>query len=205
MPTPEEILNGLSLASNKFMFLSIAWHVVVFLFLVFLVLGKRPANKAVALGLISLLLSVAFVAMLVSNPFNGVMFVLAAVLFIYITWKFPEENIIVKWDFISLAGAVMIAFGFVYPHFLEGAGFLKYLYASPLGLIPCPTLSVLIGFTLLFHGFYSKKWMLSLALIGLFYGIFGVLRLKVYLDIGLIAGACLLLLYAFTLKKAAEK
>jgi hypothetical protein len=70
-----------------------------------------------------------------------------------------------------------------------------------LGLIPCPTLSVFIGFTLLFHGFGSKKWMLSAALIGLFYGIFGVLRLKVYLDVALIAGALFLLVYAFSIRK----
>jgi len=56
----------------------------------------------------------------------------------------------------------------------------------------------------LFHGFYFKKWMLSLALIGLFYGIFGVLRLKVYLDLVLVAGALLLMVYAITAKGSAE-
>ena len=205
MPTPEEILNGLALASNKFLFLSIAWHLVVIMFIALLIAGKRPSKKAIALGLIALFLSVSIVAMLVSNPFNGAMFLLASILFIYFSWKMPEENVTVKWDYVSLTGVVMIVFGYVYPHFLEGTGMYKYLYAAPLGLIPCPTLSVFIGFTLLFHGFYSKKWMLGAALIGLFYGIFGVLRLKVYLDVGLIAGAFLLLLYAFTLKKPAEK
>lgn len=201
MPTPEEILNGLSLAANKFMLLSIAWHIAVAFFLALLISGKRPANKAVALGSIAMLLSVAFIAMLVSNPFNGVMFLLAAILFIYITWKLPLANVIVKWDLISISGLVMIIFGFVYPHFLEEAAFYNYLYAAPLGLIPCPTLSVFIGITLLFHGFYSKKWMMSAALIGLFYGIFGVLRLKVYLDVVLIAGALLLLVSSISLKK----
>jgi hypothetical protein len=202
MPTPEEILNGLALAANKFMFLSIFWHIAVILFLAFLIAGKRPSNKAVAIGLIALLLSVAFVAMMVYNPFNAIMFLLATVLFIFITWKLPKADILVKLDFISIIGLAMIAFGFVYPHFLENAGFLNYLYSSPLGLIPCPTLSMIIGFTLLFHGFHSKKWMLSLALIGIFYGIFGVFRLKVYLDIVLIAGALFLLVYAFTRKNS---
>ncbi len=144
MPTPEEILNGLTLASNKFVFLSIAWHIIVLLFIALLIAGKRPSSKAIALGLIALFLSVSIVAMLVSNPFNGAMFMLASVWFIYISWKMPEENVIVKWDIVSLIGV---------------------------------------------------------ALIGLFYGIFGVLRLKVYLDVVLIAGALFLLIYALTLKK----
>jgi hypothetical protein len=70
-----------------------------------------------------------------------------------------------------------------------------------MGLIPCPTLSAFIGITLMLHGFGSKKWMLTAAIFGLFYGIFGVLKLKVYLDLGLIAGALFLLVYAFTIKK----
>jgi len=202
MPTPEEILHGLAIATNKFMFLSIFWHIAVIIFLLLLIAGKRPSNKVVALGLIALLLSVAFVAMMVYNPFNAIMFLVATILFIFITWKLPKAEVLVKLDFISIIGLALIAFGFVYPHFLENAGFLKYLYASPLGLIPCPSLSVFIGITLLFHGFHSKKWMLSAVLLGLFYGIFGILRLKVYLDVGLIAGALLLLVYGLTIKRS---
>jgi len=89
MPTPEEILNGLALAANKYIFVSITWHIIVVLFLLLLIAGKRPANKAVTLGLIALLLSVDFIAMLVSNPFNAIMFLLASVLFIFINWKMP--------------------------------------------------------------------------------------------------------------------
>jgi len=149
-----------------------------------------------------LLLSVGINAMLVSNPFNAIMFALAALIFGIIYLKFKPVQTGMKWDLVSVAGLVMVLFGFVYPHFLENADFLKYLYASPLGLIPCPSLSVFIGITLLFHGFHSKKWMLSAALIGLFYGIFGVLRLKVYLDVGLIAGALLLLFYGLTVNRS---
>jgi hypothetical protein len=53
----------------------------------------------------------------------------------------------------------------------------------------------------MFHGFGSKKWMLVAALFGLFYGIFGVLRLKVYLDLALVAGALFLLVYGISIKK----
>jgi len=202
MPTPEEILNGLSLAANKFTTLSIAWHVILLAFLILLFSGRKFNQKIVAAGMAILLLSVGIIAVLVSNPFNAIMFALAALVFGIIYLKFKPVQTGMKWDLVSVAGLVMVLFGFVYPHFLDGAPFYKYLYASPLGLIPCPTLSAFIGFTLMLHGFSSKKWMLVAALFGLFYGIFGVLRLKVYLDIGLIVGSVILLVYSFIYKKS---
>ena len=76
----------------------------------------------------------------------------------------------------------------LYPHFLEGHA-TAYLYASPVGLVPCPTLAVAIGFALLGNGLGSRVWSLTLAAVGLLYGLFGVLRLGVFLDIGLVSGA----------------
>jgi hypothetical protein len=52
--------------------------------------------------------------------------------------------------------------------------------------------------------FGSKKFMLCAATIGLFYGIFGVLKLKVYLDLVLIAGALFMLTNTFSIKKIKE-
>lgn len=201
MPTPEEILAGLALAANKFVNVSILWHLIVLFFMIPLLMGKKFNTKHVSAGLGIFLLSVGMIAVLVSNPFNAVMFALAALIFGIITLKFKPVPISVKWDIISVIGLLLVVFGFVYPHFLENAPLYKYLYAAPMGLIPCPTLSAFIGITLMLHGFGSKKFMMTGALIGLFYGIFGVLRLKVYLDITLIAGALFLLVYGLTAKK----
>ena len=76
----------------------------------------------------------------------------------------------------------------IYPHFLVGPA-ASYLYASPAGLLPCPTLAIAIGFALLGNGLGSRPWSLTLAAVGLFYGLFGVFRLGVYLDIALVGGA----------------
>jgi hypothetical protein len=62
------------------------------------------------------------------------------------------------------------------------------------GLIPCPTLAVLTGFALLYRGFGSGPWAMTLAISGMFYGLFGVFYLNVYLDWILLAGASILLL-----------
>ena len=95
----------------------------------------------------------------------------------------------------------MIAFGLIYPHFLNTDSFIKYLYASPLGLVPCPTLSLLIGFVLLYNGFGSNSISIAFIVIGLFYGIFGVFKLGVYLDLGLLFGTITLLIkYLVVLK-----
>jgi len=69
------------------------------------------------------------------------------------------------------------------------------------GLIPCPTLSLLIGFLLLYNGFGSQAVTLTFVIAGLFYGIFGVLKLGVYLDIFLVFGSITLVIkYILALK-----
>ena len=87
----------------------------------------------------------------------------------------------------------MIAFAWIYPHFLEGLSPGTSLWAAPMGVIPCPTLSLVIGFALLFDGFGSRSWSLILAGVGLFYGLFGAARLGVVLDVVLVGGASALL------------
>ena len=55
-------------------------------------------------------------------------------------------------------------------------------YAAPFGLLPCPTLLVVIGTTLLIPNLHSKVWSCALVATGLLYGAVGVLRLDVVLD-----------------------
>lgn len=89
------------------------------------------------------------------------------------------------------AGAGLAAFGRVYPHFLEG-GHVRYLYAAPLGLVPCPTLALVVGLTPMLRGLESRGWTLTLAVASLFYGLFGWFRLGVAMDGALLLGALLL-------------
>lgn len=196
MPTPDQILNGLALAANRFYFVSIFWHLLVLLFLIALISGRKFSMKQVMAFLTLPLSSVAIIAYLTSNPFNGIVFgVLTIILWITII-RAEDKPLEMKWDALSIAGFILVLFGLFYPHFLEEKNFLHYLYKAPSGLIPCPTLSLAIGITLLFHGFHHRKWMWYFSCIGLFYGVFGVMRLGVILDVFLIAGALLLLGYS---------
>jgi hypothetical protein len=204
MPTSEQILQGLTEAAIRFEFLAFFWHLVFLFLLVLIFSGKRPADRMIALILALPLTSVAMVALLTSNPFNAIVFGLAAVLMFIIAFKIQAAKSAFKWDFISIFGILMIIYGWVYPHFLENPMLIRYLYASPLGLVPCPTLSLIIGFTLLFHGFNSKRWMLTLGIFGLFYAVVGIFRLKVLLDIGLLVGVMTLLFYALVSNKKTQ-
>jgi hypothetical protein len=83
----------------------------------------------------------------------------------------------------------MITLGWAYPHFLAASGRWAPLHAAPPGLVPCPTLALVIGFSLLMGGLGSASWRAILSVAGLFYGVFGAWRLGVRLDVLLALGA----------------
>jgi hypothetical protein len=201
MPSPEQILEGLARIANNYSFVAIFWHILFLLIIILLIFGKRPPKRRAGILLNMPLISVGFFAILTGNPFNAIIFILLSIILVFFSLKFPKENIDVKLNFGGIMGIAMIVFGWIYPHFLEGAIPLAYLYASPMGLIPCPTLSLIIGFTLLFQGFGSRKWMLILTIAGLYYGLTGLFSLKVYLDAGLVVGAIVLGMLYFSTKK----
>jgi hypothetical protein len=201
MPKTEEILHGLQTITNSYSTFAIIWHTIFYLLLAALIARWQPSNKILAVLICLPLLSVAAFAWLSGNLFNGLLFSIMAILLVIFGFKASNQPInISQVPFISI-GILMIIFGLVYPHFLNPDSFLKYLYASPVGLIPCPTLSILIGFLLLYNGFGSQSITLTFIVFGLFYGIFGILKLAVYLDIFLVIGTITLLIkYVLTLK-----
>lgn len=202
MPTPAEILQGLAAIANGRTSLAILWHIILAAVVVAVLIGWRPLRRigAVAVGLP--LLSVAALARGAGNPFNALVFLLFAILLIVLGLGLPPIPTAPASIWARVAGAALIAFGWVYPHFLEGGSWLKYLYAAPTGLIPCPTLSGLVGFTLLAAGFSSRAYALALGFLGMFYGAFGAFRLGVRIDLILFAGSLALMAFALTAKPA---
>jgi hypothetical protein len=161
-------------------------------FIVLLLTGKRPSMRYTAIFLVLPFISVGVMALLSGNPFNAIIFFALSLILILYGLKLPAEKIEIKLNFFGIIGIAMIIFAWIYPHFLEGDSYLKYLYASPTGLIPCPTLSLVIGFSLLFQGFGLRRWILVLTIMGLYYGLTGLIKLNVYLDAGLVLGASVL-------------
>jgi len=191
MPTPHEILAGLIAISNQALYIAIAWHLVLAVVIVALAVGWRPSQRTGRALLVLPLGSVAALAFAFGNPFNGLVFSVAASSLAVLALVQRTEAVSRGGSLMSAAGIAMIAFGWIYPHFLEATA-TAYLYAAPVGLVPCPTLAIAVGFTLLGDGLGARAWSVTLALFGLFYGLFGVLRLGVHLDLGLVAGAAIL-------------
>jgi len=192
MPLPETILSGLAAIANDWRWLAIVWHLWLAMLVGLLVGGWRPPVRTACWLLIAPLISVAMLAWLSGNPFNGTIFVgLAAAL--------GRESLRISGVPVRLAspawiarGAMLVAFGALYPHFLHADSPAAYVVASPFSLLPCPTLSVVIGSTLVCANLDSRRWSALLLMAGTLYGAIGVFRLGVSLDWGLFVGVTLL-------------
>jgi hypothetical protein len=189
VPSPEKILAGLQLIANRAQTVATLWHIAVLLALIAVVSGWRPSRRTSALALVLPLLSVAIVAALHRGAFNGAVFTVLGIALALLGRRVPADPPGKPPRWALGLGIAMAVLGFVYPHFLAVGSFFWYLYGAPLGVLPCPTLSFVIGVTLVLDGVGSRAWAVLLAAVGLCYGLVGVVRLGVWLDVGLLFGA----------------
>ncbi len=201
MPSPADILASLASIANARTALAAGWHVVLAVIVAAVLAGWRPIRRTAAAALSLPLVCVAVLAWLSGNPFNGIVFSLFAILLAVLGLGLTAGRVAPAPGWARIVGASLIAFGWVYPHFLANGTWLEYLYAAPAGLIPCPTLSVLVGLTLLAAGFSSRSYALTLGFLGLFYGAFGAFRLGVTIDIVLLTGSVVLMAFALKMPR----
>jgi len=201
MPNPQSILANLTMIANEATTVAIVWHGLTLIAVVALVIGWRPSRRRAGALLAAPVASASLVAFVYGNPFNGVLLGGLAVALIGIASRLGSRPVERGSTVSTAMGVATIAFGWLYPHFLESGAASRYLFAAPTGLIPCPTLSLVIGFALLAGGLGSRTWSLALALVGLFYGLFGVARLGVPLDVILTGSAAGLLVVALALPR----
>lgn len=193
MPAANDILAGLHLAANDAWWLAVAWHVLAAVLLAALWRGWRPRVALLGALLALPLASVAVLALAVArNPFNALAFgALAAGSWLTVaraSSPFSKPSVAA-----AIAGGTLVTFGWTYPHFLDAPA-VAYLAAAPLGLVPCPTLSAVIGIGLLCGGLGSRAWSWLLGAAGVFYGAVGLFRLGVDIDAVLLVGGLALLL-----------
>ncbi len=201
MPTIEEILQGLFDISNTYTWMAIIWHILFYFLIAALFLNWKPSNRLLSFLLVLPLLTVSFFAWITGNPFNGTLFLLFSILLAIWGVKNPEGSIETNRTWSTIIGVIIIMFGLLYPHFLDTDNYFIYLYAAPTGLIPCPTLSTVIGFAILYNGFQSRFWSLILVISGLIYGLIGTFRLQVYHDMVLLVASIILMIIAFQVPK----
>ncbi len=197
MPTVDQILNGLQKSANTWKAVSAFWHIFFGVAVIVLLTGIRPSKRSAGMLLGLPLLSVSTIAWLSSNPFNGVIFAVVSIVFLVLSARLQSGARIAP-PLFFIPGVLMFAFGWVYPHFLNTSNWLPYLYSTPTGLIPCPTLSIVIGSLLILDGLNSRALCILLGGAGLFYGVTGAVQLHVALDWVLLFGAAAILVLAFT-------
>lgn len=197
MPTAASILAEAFEIANERRLIAELWHVFAAVVLLALLVGWRPGRRLLASALVLPVASVSLIAWASGNPFNGLTCaVLASLLAVFICRVNGGERLQVASVPFAGAGAGLVALGLVYPHFLRTDAWLSYLYAAPVGLLPCPTLMVVIGTTLAFRNLASPGWRIVLAAAALFYGALGVFRLDVWLDWPLLASGAVLVAQA---------
>ena len=161
-----------------------------------LLLGIRPSKRVIGIFLGVPFLSVSSIAWLASNPFNGIVFAFLGIIVIFISAKLPRERVQIAPLWAVIPGIIMFLFGWGYPHFLDSSSFLPYVYSAPTGIIPCPTLSMVIGSALILNGLGSRIVSLMLGISGILFGITGVVQLGVSIDVVLL-GSIVILTLAF--------
>ena len=186
MPSPDALLIELETIANDWRWLAMAWHLLFAGLFVALFAGWRPRASLLGHVLVTPLLSVSLVAWLSGNPFNGAMFALLAAALLWSLASFSHTSMTFMPSAWLAAGGAVAVFGWTYPHFASTESWMTYLYASPFGILPCPTLAVVIGVTLMGRHQIAVRWQAVLIVAGLLYGAIGVFRLGVVLDWGLL-------------------
>ena len=202
MPTPEQILFGLTRISNDWQILAIIWHGYFLLIAAALISGYRPSKRLTGILLSLPVFSVSILAWVYGILFNGFIYALIGILLIIVSIRIPSENISTGSLWLVIPGVFFFLFGWMYPHFTESPSLPIYLYAAPVGLVPCPTLSIIIGLSLIINSFGSRSWALILGVAGMFYGVFGAARLGVTLDLILLLAAVIITITAFQYEKS---
>jgi hypothetical protein len=200
VPSSDEILAGLSEVAHRWIAIAIAWHIVLGVALAAVATGGwRPSNRTAAIASAAPLASVSIAsASSAGSPFNAIVLGIAAIALVGIGWRITPAPIDLRGEprWPLAIGLAMIGLGWVYPHFLEGEAAWLPAIGSPIGLVPCPSIAIVLGLGLCGRGLASRAWAVSVAALGLFYGVFGALRLGVWIDLGLVAGALALLALA---------
>ena len=186
-----DILTAATTIANEWRALAAAWHIVVAALAV-VAWRRRIDGRSIAALLALMPFSVATMAAWSGNPFNAAMFAAVGLAMVALSATSISAPLNVDAGRYGASGATMCAVGWVYPHFLDGPAW-QYLYAAPLGLLPCPTLAFLVGVSLLANSFGSKTWSILVGSLGLFYGVTGVFALRVAIDWFLVAGGAVLL------------
>lgn len=202
MPTPTDLLAQLQQTADAFTPVALAWHLAVIAALACLDFGvwrpRAPDAVWLAGGPV---VSAAMIAFASGNLFNAIVLGAIVIALGALAGQLPERTLTPAAPGWRLLGLGAVGYALAYPHFVTIAAW-SDLGLVPTGVLPCPSLALTVGFGLLGNGFGSRAWSWLAATAAALYGVFGVVRLGVWLDLGLVAAAVALAARAATLRAA---
>jgi hypothetical protein len=184
MPSSAEILAGPQRIANEWQTVAMGWHVALGVLLVSLLRGWRPGRRLAGLLLATPLASVSVLAWWAGNPFNGAVFAVITLALSGVALQLPDTPLGLGVPWAVTAGGFLTAFAWFYPHFLAGGSWAAH------------ALSAVVGVGLAVNGLGGRAWSLITAAAGFVYGVVGVFRLGVVMDLVLLGGALTLALAA---------
>ena len=149
MPDASQIVAGLTAVANENLGTAMAWHAVLGGAISSILIGWRPSRRTAFMLLSGLPASVSGFAFQYGNAFNGIAFALLTGVLLLNSMGADAILLKRKSQAATVIGSVLIAFGWLYPHFLQSQPLFMYAFVAPTGLIPCPTLTVPTGVTVL--------------------------------------------------------
>lgn len=196
MPSPEDILRQLTWSASEARWVAAAWHAaVLFAAGALLVRRWRPRVSLAAMLAALPLATASTVAWSGSSPFNGLVLGVTAVALMALGSRLGPTEVLRGPSWTVWVGAAAVVYALLYPHFVATDSWTFLLFA-PVGVVPCPSLALTIGLGLLAGGFGSRAWSFTAAGVGLLYAAIGLVRLGVWLDLGLLFAALALLAHA---------
>lgn len=194
MKTPQEITNMLEEVTSGTKIFSLIAHA---LFLVVIVSGlifKKIRNILFSLFIAFISFSAAVISIKYMIIPNIIIFTIFFILIVNAYFKkelnFELKNIA---PINLMFGIIGIVFGFWYLHWVDSPVWLNALLYSPLGAVNCPTMAAICGFLCLTKKPRSIILEITVALITLYFGFFGIFRLGAYVDVVLIICALFLI------------
>src|SRR5688572_6837709 len=119
MPSAETVLSASSMLASEWRLLAIVWHLLLAALLVATLRGNLTSSRVAGALVAAPFASVSALAWLSDNPFNGTVFATLAVLLAAIASRWRMQVVHADWRPLTVVGALLLTFGWAYPHFLS--------------------------------------------------------------------------------------
>lgn len=184
---PIKMIEYLTKISNNNIYLNLCMHILVFgvLASLFFVNNGKLKNFLTNGTILILCTSVVINAIMGGNPFHIVTFATLAVAVLVALIKDKKQIELPQKKMIIIISFVFIIMGLWYPEFVA-VNSIQSFFASPLGIVPCPTLITILGIMNLCYPKVKKTQFIIANILGVIYGFIGTFKFGVIFDMWLI-------------------